>query len=394
MHLTMRRVFALSLLVLVACETLTMKNRAEPIPTDKCGASVVTFEDERLYVFSLSEDSVVWHKFQKPEGGWSTWTPVADRRKMSSGPTPVRHLNGTVQVFARGADRQYYVSTMTSLNAWSDWTTISESHTFLSPPVPVITAAGTCMIFGIDSRTHSVWYSESTPITSEVFSFSNWVDLGGDATSPPSVLIDAESLAHVFIRGTNRGLWHLAEIYPRAETVLEGAVKTWGEWECIGGVMSSSPRVPVALNGANLPEVYGRAADKALWSRRLVAHHDGVGAEWDAWTSLGGVLASGPSAVLNDDGVVQVFARATDKAIYSKSQFEDENGETHFTQWHTLGGMFSTTPSVIVRADGLIDIFARGVDKAIWHSHQVESNGTRTFSSWHSLGGHTRKFTC
>jgi hypothetical protein len=110
--------------------------------------------------------------------------------------------------------------------------------------------------------------------------------------------------------------------------------------------------------------------------------------------SLGGVLASGPAVALNDDGMGDVFARATDKAIYFKSQFEDENGEPHFTQWHTLGGMFSSTPSVVVRADGMIDVFARGVDKAIWHSHQVETNGTRVFSSWHSLGGHTRKFTC
>jgi len=92
--------------------------------------------------------------------------------------------------------------------------------------------------------------------------------------------------------------------------------------------------------------------------------------------------------------MVNVFARATDKAVYFKSQFEDENGDIHFTQWHSLGGMFSATPNVIVRSDGTVDIFARGIDKAIWHSHQIETNGTRTFTSWHSLGGHTRKFAC
>jgi hypothetical protein len=170
--------------------------------------------------------------------------------------------------------------------------------------------------------------------------------------------------------------------------------RKWGEWECLGGVMASSPKVPVTLNGVNLIEVYGRAADKALWHRAQIASQDGSNAEWSAWTSLGGVLASGPAVAVNDDGMSDVFARATDKAIYFKSQFEDSNGESHFAQWHTLGGMFSTTPSVLVRADGMIDVFARGVDKAIWHSHQVEKNGTRVFSSWYSLGGHTRKFTC
>jgi len=158
--------------------------------------------------------------------------------------------------------------------------------------------------------------------------------------------------------------------------------------------MASSPKVPVTLNGVNLVEVYGRAADKALWHRAQVSSQESGVVEWDAWQSLGGVLASGPTVGLNDDGMTDVFARATDKAIYFKSQFEDENGEPHFTQWHPLGGMFSSTPSVVVRADGMLDIFARGVDKAIWHSHQHETNGTRTFSSWRSLGGHTRKYAC
>jgi hypothetical protein len=90
--------------------------RAEPIPSDKCGAAAITYADERLYLFALSEDSVVWYKFQKQEGGWSVWRPLADRRKMSSGPKPIRHVNGTIQVYARGADRKFYVSTMTSIN--------------------------------------------------------------------------------------------------------------------------------------------------------------------------------------------------------------------------------------------------------------------------------------
>lgn len=386
----MRRTGLFCVLAAVAALATAEKllGRAEPIPSDKCGVTAITFEDERLYVFALSEDSVVWHKFQKPEGGWSTWRPLADRKKMTSGPKPVRHSNGTIQVFARGPDRKFYISSMTSLNEWSDWSTIADEREFLSPPVPVITAAGSVLVFGIDAQTHSVWYTESTPITSGVMTFSNFANLHGEATSPPAVLLDAEGLIHVFIRGINRGLWHLGETY------TYGNNKKWGEWECLGGVMASAPRVPVSLNGANLIEVFGRAADKALWHRGQSTKQDSVSIEWDSWTSLGGVLASGPAVALTDDGMIEVFSRATDKAIYYKGQFEDENGAVHFTQWHTLGGMFSTTPTVFVRADGLLDVFARGVDKAIWHSHQIEVNGTRTFSSWHSLGGHTRKFTC
>merc|ERR1711991_220013 len=126
----------------VACAT-----RVKPIPTDKCAASVVTHDDDRLYVFSLSEDSVVWYKFQKMEGGWSTWRPLADRKKMGSGPKAVRFVDGTLMVFARGTDRKYYSTTMTAENE---------------------------------------------------FSFSEFADLGQEATSSPAVLVDAEGLVHVF----------------------------------------------------------------------------------------------------------------------------------------------------------------------------------------------------
>jgi len=309
---------------------------------------------------------------------------------MGSGPKAVRFINGTLVVFARGTDRKFYMTEMTELNQWSDWSSPFPEQNFVSPPVPLITSAGSCKLFGISADTHTVWYSESTPITASELTWSAWANLGGDATSPPAVMTDSEALTHVFVRGTNRALWHLAEKYSKESQ------KTWGEWECLGGVMASSPRVPVALDGANLIEVYGRAADKALWHRAQTAKLEEITgtADWQPWVSLGGVLASGPAVALNDDGMGDVFARATDKAIYFKSQFEDPNGDLHFTQWHSLGGMFSSTPTVAVRADGLIDIFARGVDKAIWHSHQVEANGTRTFSSWHSLGGHTRKYAC
>jgi len=343
--------------------------------------------------FALSEDSVVWHKFQKPEGGWSTWRPLADRRKMSSGPQSVRYANGTIQVFARGTDRQYYYSQMTSLNEWSNWQSLGDL-TFFSQPVPVITAAGSCLVFGVSTETHSVWYTESTPLSPSDFTFSQWANLGGDATGAPAVYLDAEALVHLFIRGSNRALWHLAETYPRSAFVSSDTTKRWGDWECLGGVMASSPRTPITLNGGNLVEIYGRAADKALWFRRQTTQQDSSSVDWDSWISLGGVLASGPAVALTDDGMVSVFARATDKAVYFKSQFEDENGDIHFTQWNSLGGMFSATPNVVVRSDGTIDIFARGIDKAIWHSHQIETNGTRTFTSWHSLGGHTRKFPC
>jgi len=388
----MRAAVLVAALCAVACAT-----RVEPIPTDKCAASVVASDDDRMYVFSLSEDSVVWFKFQKAEGGWSTWRPLADRKKMASGPKAVRFAQGTLMVFARGTDRLYYSTTMTAENEFSDWKPLAEDVTFSTPPVPLVDSHDSVLVFGINAETHTPFYTQSKPISApetegESF-FSKFADLGQEATSSPAVLVDSEGLVHVFVRGTNRALWHRGEVYENP------GGKKFADWECIGGVMASSPSTPVSLNGVSLVEVYGRAADKALWHRsqegQLYPNSlPGGEVSWGKWNSLGGVLASAPTVAVNDDGLADVFARATDKAIYYKAQVEKEDGATTYTQWYTLGGMFSTTPTVVVHADGLFDIFARGVDKAIWHSHQVETNGTRTFSKWYSLGGHTRKYAC
>lgn len=381
----MRVVGILAALCAVACAS-----RINPIPTDYCGAAVAQADDDRTFVFSLSEDSVVWFKHEKVEGGWSKWQPVADRKKMGSGPRAVRFPNGTIQVFARGTDRLFYHSMMSDTFEFSDWSKWSDMQ-FSSPPVPVVTSAGAVYVFGTGYDKHTVHYSQSGSLDAPDFAMGEFADLGGeDATSSPSVTVDAEGLVHVFVRGLTRGVNHIAEL---ASSTGGWAVK-FGEWEGLGGVMASSPSMPVSLNGANLLEVYGRAADKALWHRTQSATLDGSAVEWSAWKSLGGVLASAPAVAATDDGLVDVFTRATDKAIYFRSQTVDEEGTVKFKNWYTLGGMFSAAPTVTVKSSGMLFLTARGVDKAIWYSNQVESNGTRVFTSWHSLGGHTRKYPC
>jgi hypothetical protein len=80
-----------------------------------------------------------------------------------------------------------------------------------------VTASGAVRLFGISAQSHSVHALESTPLTSGLEWTGTWADLGGEATGPVAVLLDAESLVHVFIRGVNRALWHLSETYNRSE---------------------------------------------------------------------------------------------------------------------------------------------------------------------------------
>ena len=386
---------AVVLACFMAAHGLQTLNRLEPIPSDKCAASTITGEDERMYVFALSEDSVVWQKHQLSEGGWSSWKALSNKFKSSSGPSAIRHVEGNLQVFAKNADRTFCYTTQSRARVDDDWTEWDclPGVKFLSGPVPIVNSEGYVAVFGRGADNHVYMIEQSLNETHLVW--GEFTDLGGDLTSPPAVALDAEGLLHIFYRGTDRALWHRQQGF--GSHGLE-----WSDWACLGGVLASSPRVPSSLNSVNLVEVFVRAADKALWHRKQVASIDvaeedgaiSTDLHWSPWQSLGGVLASGPASVLTDNNVVDVFARATDKAIYVKSQFEDETGVSHFSPWRSMSGTFSSTPTVVRRTDGMLDIFARGVDKAIWHAHQLEVNGTQVFTPWKSLGGHTRRYTC
>merc|ERR1719238_1484629 len=102
---------AASLAVSLALEAqLESLERIDTIPSDKCAAAVVANEDDRLQVFSLSHDSALWHKYQRREGGWSSWLPMGGKQKFSSGPSVVRNADGRLEIFIRGADKTIYHS--------------------------------------------------------------------------------------------------------------------------------------------------------------------------------------------------------------------------------------------------------------------------------------------
>jgi hypothetical protein len=97
---------------------------------------------------------------------------------------------------------------------------------------------------------------------------------------------------------------------------------------------------------------------------------------------------------LSADGTVELFGRGPDKALWHKGQYYD-GSELAWKRWTSLGGLLSTGPEVAMRADGLISIFGRGLDKNIWHkSQQVTVNGTLEFQHWGLLGGSTKSFPC
>jgi len=257
---------------------------------------------------------------------------------------------------------------------------------FSSSPVVAVNSEGYLHAFA-KGEDGTLWHMHQTANETSGSVWQDWTSLGGTLSSMPSVMLDAEGLLHVFTRGPDRALWHKAQVGRH-----EPRSVAWKEWESLGGVLASGPRVPVVSNSVNLLEVFVRASDKAYWQKFQVAGHD-KGVSWDDWTPLGGVFSSGPTGILNMDGLLDVFGRGPDKAVWHKGQAH-VNGTVNWNRWNSLGGMVSTGVSVAARADGLLEIFARGVDKNIWHKSQILANGTLSFGAWKFLGGSTRSFPC
>jgi len=375
--------FAASALAVTEME----ESQLEPvdIPRDKCGCAVSAHEDERLVVFAMGQDSQIYHKFQTGPEEWSSWSSLGGTFK--GGPEIVRSANSKLVLFARGSDKAIWTKSQLHPNgeSWTPWTSLGGK--FSSSSKGILNSEGFLHIFAKNFGDNALMHKFQFANTNGTC-WSDWASLGGSLTSMPSVLLDAESLLHVFVRGPDRALWHKRQLgshQPRSVV--------WDEWKSLGGVLASAPRVPLTLNAVNLLEIFVRASDKAFWYKYQSAGHE-KGVKWNDWAPLGGVFASGPSAVLNADNLVEVFGRGADKGIWHKAQFVNQNGTVAWGKWTSLGGMVSTGPAVKLSADGLVNVFVRGVDKNIWHKAQKVVNDTISFGAWKSLGGNAKSFAC
>jgi len=242
---------------------------------------------------------------------------------------------------------------------------------------------------GMDNHLHHRGQLPSPTGNKTEIVWTEWTSLGGLLTGYPTILLDHESLLHIFCRGQDRALWHLKQLPVQHEK----SIVQWGQWDSLGGVLASSPHVPPISDAVNLIRVVVRAADKAYWMKTQSATHTG-GVMWNDWKSLKGIMSSGPSVVVNDEGTLDVFGRGPDRHVWHKHEYLTKEGLT-YTSWQDLGGIASTGPVSVVRGDGLLQLFARGPERAIWTRAQEEAkNGTLAWGPWESLGGNTKSYSC
>lgn len=197
--------------------------------------------------------------------------------------------------------------------------------------------------------------------TNEGTSWSNWYKIGGQllAGTGPAAYAWGDARIGWLVTGTDHALYHM---WNDSSTGMHG-------WEKLGGYLTSSPGATSPTSG--VINVFVRGRDSALWQRE---YNNG----WSSWTSLGGKIGPGTGpAACSWPGRLDVFVEGKNGALYHRGY----NGT--WSSWEDLGGYLTSSPAAATAPGSqIVDVFVRGGDNGLWWKWY-----TTSWSGWTSLGG-------
>jgi hypothetical protein len=229
-----------------------------------------------------------------------------------------------------------------------------------SPSPAVCSPDGSSLDVFAEGTYHALWHKHYQPGSG----WSAWEYLGGYLTSSPAATSPANGTIDVFARGTDAALY---------SKQLSGGV--WGPWNKIGGQLLAGTG-PAAYNwGSTQTGWFVTGTNHALY----YMWKDSAGVH--GWEYLGGYLTSSPAAASRSSGTIDVFARGTDAALYTKQL----SGGVWNKSWTPFGGQVAsgTSPAACAQGPNSIEVSVQGTDHALWH---MSSQGP-VWSAWASLGG-------
>jgi hypothetical protein len=126
-------------------------------------------------------------------------------------------------------------------------------------------------------------------------------------------------------------------------------------WTSLGGTLTSSPAA--VSPSAGVIDVFVRGTNGALYTKHL------SGGVWGAWTSLGGQIPAGTSPAACSWGASRedVFVQGTTGALYQNTWTG-----TSWSGWTSLGGTLTSSPAATSPASGVIDVGVRGTNGALY----------------------------
>ncbi|HEY5815330.1 MAG TPA: hypothetical protein VIS95_03215 [Solirubrobacterales bacterium] len=166
--------------------------------------------------------------------------------------------------------------------------------------------------------------------------------------------------------GSYRPAWDAFQAQTGATPYPDPNPYSWHS-ENIGGYSTSDPDALTA--GQGHIEVFARGSDGALWTRS----YDNF--KWNSWSSVASSIVGGPGATWGG-GKATAIARLTNATVHSWWWDGSWLG-------YNLGGNNTSDPDLSSWGTTRMDMFVRGSDNALWH--RPWNSGT--WGSWESLGG-------
>lgn len=147
---------------------------------------------------------------------------------------------------------------------------------------------------------------------------------------------------------------------------------------CFAQTFTDGPSA--AVNADGRIEIFARGSDQAMWHNWQTS----PGGSWAGWYSMGGIISGSPQVAVNADGRLVAFVRNPGNIAYYNYQTSPGGG---WSGWIWLGANNITTPPAVARNfDGRLQVFAVGTDGAVWTACQMIPGGD--WSAWTSLGGY------
>ncbi len=258
---------------------------------------------------------------------------------LAGAPAVTAQNANSLDLFVNGTTGALYHKYWTG-STWTASTSLGGNST--ADPAATSRAPGSIDVF-TRSTDGALW---STNTTNNGTSWSSWYSIGGQLAAGTGPAADARGLnsLDVFVQGTDHVLYY---------THWDGTA--WSAWHSLGGALTSSPAATSPGNGSI--DVFVRGTDGAIWERTTT----NGGTTWSNWASLGGQLASGTGPAASSQGSrLDVFAEGTTGALYQKTSTGSWSG------WINLGGALTSSPAATSPTSGVIDVFVRGTDNALW----------------------------
>jgi hypothetical protein len=258
------------------------------------GPAVARNADGRLEVAAIGNDLAVWHAWQREPGrDWSRWhslerpggEEVISRPEGARppGPTPAlaRNADGLLEVFAVRNDFTVWHRKQRPQGGWSDWATLKRpGNGTLGPLAIAANADGRLELFATDDD-GAVWHCWQREPGGD---WSSWRSLetpeGHSVRSRLAAAHNQDGRLEVFAASIDSGVvWHRWQREPGGD---------WSSWRTLGRQGHGLAEVAAAANIAGCLVLLATELNSSngLWQRKQTT----PGGDWSPWDSLSNLL--------------------------------------------------------------------------------------------------------